>query len=232
MNLALVGTGRMGRAVAELARARGHDVVAEIDGRENAGGRALTAGRLAGAEVAVEFTRPDAVVANLERLLALGLPVVTGTTGWIDELPRIEALVRKRNGALLHGPNFSVGIQVLLRAALDLARRLAVHDGFDATILERHHRAKRDAPSGTAAALQLALRTADPAREFPITSVRAGHDPGVHEVSWDAAHETILLRHAVRNRAVFAAGAVRAAEWLPARRGVFTFAEMLFGADS
>ena len=154
MRIVIVGDGKMGRAVAGLAEARGHTIHAMIGGTENAGGRALTPERLKGADVAVEFTQPDAAVANLERLIDAGVPVVTGTTGWRDQLPRITAHVEQRGGALLHAANFSLGVHLFLRAAQDLARRFAGHPEFDAFILEEHHAAKLDAPSGTARELQ------------------------------------------------------------------------------
>ncbi len=231
MRIAIIGNGRMGRAVADRAAARGHEILTVVGSAENPAGRALTADRLAGAEVAIEFTRPEAVVPNLEQLLALGVPVVTGTTGWSGDLARITALVEAAAGSLLHAPNFSPGVAILLRAATDLATRLAHRPEFEAFVVEEHHGAKRDAPSGTGLALQGALRTGDPARPFPITSIRGGHHPGRHRVTWDHPLETIHLEHAARDRRVFAEGAVMAAEWLPGRRGVFTFDQMLFGRE-
>jgi 4-hydroxy-tetrahydrodipicolinate reductase len=230
LRIAIVGTGRMGRAVAELAEARGHAVHALIGAEGNAGGRALTPSRLAGADVAVEFTRPAAAAANLERLIDAGIPTVTGTTGWLDDLPRLAALVARRNGALLHAANFSLGVHLFLRAARDLARWFAGRPGFDAFILEEHHAAKLDAPSGTARELQAGLAEVDPARAFPITSVRAGTTPGTHILSYDGAHERVSLSHAARSREGFAAGALAAAEWLPGHPGVHTVEDMLFGA--
>ena len=229
MRLALVGTGRMGEAVGREAEHRGHTIHARVGRAENPGGAGLTRERLQGVDVVVEFTRPDAVVANLERLIELGVPVVTGTTGWIDHLPRIAALATARNAALLHAPNFSIGIHLFFRAAGELARWLPEGAEFDASITEIHHRQKRDAPSGTALALQRAVRAADASREYPITSQRIGSVPGTHVLTVDGPHDSIQLTHTVRDRAVFAAGAVRAAEWLPGRRGVFTFDQMLFG---
>jgi 4-hydroxy-tetrahydrodipicolinate reductase len=229
MHLVIVGNGKMGRAVADLAEERGHVVHAIIGREENAGGSALTRERLAGVDAAIEFTRPDAVVANLERLIEAGIPTVTGTTGWGSELPRIAQLVEARRGALLYAANFSVGVHLFLRAARDLAARIAGRPEFDAFILEEHHAAKVDAPSGTAAALRGRLREADPAREFPITSVRAGSIPGTHVVTYDGRHDTVALSHVARSRRGFAAGAVAAAEWLPGRPGVHDFEEMLFG---
>lgn len=231
MRIVIVGAGKMGRAVAALAEARGHTLHAVIGGAENAGGRALTTERLAGAEVAVEFTRPGAAVANLERLIEAGVPTVTGTTGWQAELPRIAALVERRGGALLHAANFSLGVHLFLRAAHDLARRFAGRAEFDAFILEEHHVAKLDAPSGTARQLQAQMRAADDARPFPITSVRAGATPGTHLVAYDGPYERVTLSHEARSRDGFAAGALAAAEWLPGHPGVHTVEDMLFGGD-
>jgi 4-hydroxy-tetrahydrodipicolinate reductase len=230
MRVVIVGNGKMGRAVAALAAARGHSIHAMIASEENAGGRALTTERLAGADVAIEFTNPDAVTANLQRLIEAGLPVVTGTTGWTAQLPRITRLIEEKRGALLHASNFSAGVHLFLRTARDLARRFAGHTAFDAFILEEHHATKHDAPSGTAKSLQAALRAGDPARTFPITSVRAGAIPGNHLVTYDAPSESVTLAHVARNREGFAAGALAAAEWLPGHPGVHTFEEMLFGA--
>jgi len=225
MRIVIVGSGKMGRAVAALAEERGHAVEA-IGSAENAGGRALTAVRLRGVDVAVEFTRPEAAAANVERLVEAGIPVVSGTTGWEAELPRVAALVERRGGALLHAANFSVGIHLFLRAARHLAGELAGRPEFDAYILEEHHAAKRDAPSGTARVLRERLGKADPARGFPITSIRAGATPGTHVVAYDGPY---ALSHVARSRAGFAAGALAAAEWLPGRPGVHSFEDMLFG---
>jgi 4-hydroxy-tetrahydrodipicolinate reductase len=231
VRIVIVGNGKMGRAVAAQAESRGHIIHTIIGASENESGRALTPERLRGADVAVEFTRPDAVLANLERLIEAGVPTVTGTTGWQDELPRIEALVARRGGALLHAANFSVGVHLFLRAARDLAHRFAGRPELDAFILEEHHAAKLDAPSGTARELQAGLRDADPRRSFPITSVRAGATPGNHTVAYDGPYERVTLAHEARSRDGFAAGALAAAEWLPGHRGIHTMEDMLFGAD-
>ncbi|HYC33487.1 MAG TPA: dihydrodipicolinate reductase C-terminal domain-containing protein [Gemmatimonadales bacterium] len=228
MRIVIVGTGRMGLAVAAMAEARGH-AVGLVGSAENPGGTGLTKARLGDADVAVEFTRPDAAVANVIALVDAGLPVVCGTTGWEAELPKVEALVDRQGGALLHGANFSVGVHLFLRAARQLAERMAGRREFDAFILEEHHRAKRDAPSGTARVLRERLRETDAAREYPITSVRAGATPGTHVLAYDGPDERIALTHVARSRRGFAAGALAAAEWLPGRKGVHTFEDMLFG---
>ena len=230
MRIAIVGHGKMGKMVAALALERGHTIHTLVNRVENAGGRALTAGRLAGADVAIEFTRPDAVVANLERLIDLGIPTVTGTTGWTDFLPTVSELVRERGGALLYAANFSVGVHFFFRAARDLARSFRGRPEFAVSIHEEHHKTKLDAPSGTALLLQRQLWEEEPGRRFPITSVRAGDVPGTHTLTYDAPHETVTLTHVSRTREAFAAGAISAAEWLPGRTGIFTFDQMLFGA--
>jgi 4-hydroxy-tetrahydrodipicolinate reductase len=229
MRIVIVGNGKMGKAIAALAEERGHQVHATFGAEENAGGKALTKERLAGADVAVEFTRPDAVVGNLERLIEAGIPTVTGTTGWAAELSRITQLVKRHSGALLHSSNFSVGVQLFLRAAQQLGREFSGRPEFDGFILEEHHAAKRDAPSGTARVLQEKLRELDAERPFPITSVRAGAIPGTHRLTYEGPFESVSLSHVARNRQGFAAGALAAAEWLPGHPGVHRFEDMLFG---
>jgi 4-hydroxy-tetrahydrodipicolinate reductase len=229
LRLAIVGNGKMGRAIAHLAEARGHTIRTVVTRLENAGGRALTAERLSDTDVALEFTRPDSVVANLERLIESGVPTVTGTTGWTEELPRISQLVRDRGGSLLHAANFSVGVHLFFHAALELARCFRGRQEFDVSIREEHHKSKLDAPSGTALQLQRQLWSQEPGRRFPITSVREGDAPGTHTLTYEGPHETVTLTHVTRNRNAFAAGALAAAEWLPGRAGVFTFEQMLFG---
>jgi 4-hydroxy-tetrahydrodipicolinate reductase len=227
MRLALIGYGRMGRTLGALAAERGHDVRTVILGEENREGAALTATRLAGVDVALEFTRPDQAASNLLGLARLGIPAVSGTTGWFERLPEVEDQVRAHHTALVYSPNFSVGVQLFLQAAADLARRFAGHGEYASYILEQHHAAKRDAPSGTAVRLREVLTHADPAGEFPISSVRAGSTPGTHTLAYDSPHEVIRLEHMARGRSAFAAGALQAAEWIQGRTGVFTFGEML-----
>ena len=226
MRIAIVGYGRMGHAIEAAAVQRGHEIAATLDV-----GDPLTLERLGSPDVAIEFTAPTAAAGTIARLIEAGLPVVSGTTGWHGELPRVTELVKARSGALLHGTNFSVGVQLFLRAAADLAGRLAGYPEFDGFIVEEHHAKKLDAPSGTALTLRQAVTEADAARPYPVTSVRAGSIPGIHRLAYDGPHDTISLEHVARSRAGFAAGAVAAAEWLPGRRGVFTFEEMLFGDE-
>jgi 4-hydroxy-tetrahydrodipicolinate reductase len=232
MKIAIVGNGKMGKAVAALAAERGHTIHTVVNSNENAGGRALTRERLAGTDVAIEFTRPEAAAANLERLIELGIPTVTGTTGWTGALPHIAALVEARGGALLHAANFSAGVHLFLRAAKELARSFSGRPEFVASIREEHHAGKVDAPSGTALLLQHRLRDSDASRSFPIASVRAGTTPGTHTLSYEGPHEIVSLSHVARDRDAFAAGALAAADWLPGKTGVFTFEHLLFGEEA
>lgn len=226
LRIAIVGYGRMGHAVEAAARARGHEVAATLDLADP-----IAPDRLGDADVAIEFTAPAAAPGNITRLIEAGVPVVCGTSGWQAELPRISELVTSRGGAFLHATNFSVGVQLFLKTAADLARHLAGHPAYDGFIVEEHHARKLDAPSGTALSLRQAATGADAARPYPITSVRAGAIPGIHRLAYDGPYETITLEHVARSREGFAAGAVAAAEWLPGRRGVFTFEGMLFGDE-
>jgi 4-hydroxy-tetrahydrodipicolinate reductase len=219
--LALIGMGRMGRALAELAPGRGFEVVARI-----ARGQAVTRDALNGAAVAIEFTTPESAAANVLACAAAGCPVVVGTTGWYAQLPAVRAEVERVGGAMLHAPNFSVGVAVFDRVVAEAARLFAAVESFDAHLVGTHHSAKKDAPSGTAAAL---ARTAAAAsgRPLPITSVRVGSVPGTHELVFDAPFEQVRLVHEARDRRVFAEGALTAARWLVGRRGVYTMQDVL-----
>ncbi len=218
----------MGRALERLAPGRGHQVSLILDASENPGAAGLTADRLADADVVLEFTTPAAATANLVALARLGCRVVSGTTGWEAERAAVNQAFTAGSGALLYSPNFSLGVQLFLRVAEELARRFQHRPEFQAFVVETHHAAKLDAPSGTARLLAARLLAADPDRAFPISSIRAGHLPGTHEVAYDAPYETVRLTHEARNRDVFAAGALTAAEWLPGRRGIFTLDQLLF----
>ena len=226
--IALVGMGKMGRALAALAPERGFRVVAELD-PARADYVGITRESLRGAQVAIEFTTPQAAPANARACAAAGCPVVVGTTGWYDQLPAVAADVERSGGAILTAPNFSIGVAVFDRVVAEAARLFAQLDGFDAHLVETHHAAKKDAPSGTAGAL---AKTASAAlgRAIPVTSIRVGHVPGTHEVVFDAPFEQVRLVHEARDRRVFAEGALVAARWLVGRRGAFTMADVLSGS--
>ena len=228
--LALVGYGKMGHAIEQLAAERGFEVVARID---PAGGDARTVGKeaLNGAEVAVEFSTPDAAPANIRAAIECGCPVVVGTTGWYAQRSELESLARQKNGALLVAPNFSIGVAAFGAIVRAAARALKSAPGFDVHITETHHMAKKDAPSGTAANLD-EIAAAEWGKRIPITSIRVGAVPGTHEVVFDGPFEQIRLEHVARDRRVFADGALVAAKWLIGRKGVFTMGDVLSGEGS
>jgi len=222
--LAIVGMGKMGRAIADLAPSHGFEVAARLDHAEMQSG--LTKDMLGGADVAVEFTVPDATPANVRALIAAGCPVVVGTTGWYADLDDVQRDVNRSNGALLAATNFSLGVNIFEQVLARAAQLFAAAPGFDAHMIETHHSAKKDAPSGTALTLAKAAAAAG-GREIPITSVRVGSVPGIHEVIFDAQFEQVRLQHVARDRRVFADGALVAAAWLIGRRGVFTMKDVL-----
>ena len=226
MRIAVVGDGKMGRAIAALAPERGIEVVAVVGAAENVRGEALNRERLGAADVVIEFTEADAAPTNLVAAVRAGYPIVCGTTGWGSRFDEVARIVAETNGALVWAPNFSVGVNLFLAAAKALGRVMRSAPEFDAHIVETHHSAKKDAPSGTAIALEAAVRSGL-ARPVPTTSVRTGYVPGTHELTFDGAYEQIRLAHVARDRRVFADGALRAAQWLRGRRGVFTMRDVL-----
>ncbi len=201
----MLGRGKTGSAVAEVARARGH-FVRVLGAVENEDARALTPELLAGVDVVIDFTNPGAVLANLRALLPLEAKVVVGTTGWYAHLPEMTALAELHGASLLYGTNFSLGVQAFFRAARLLAEALP---GYTLAIEETHHVTKKDAPSGTALTLREAV-----GGQAPITSRRVGDAAGTHVFTLRSPAETLMLRHESHARTAFAEGAVRAAEWL------------------
>lgn len=225
LRLAIVGDGRMGRAVRDLAGEAGFDVVAFL-GEADVGPGGPTLEQLAGAAVAIEFTVPAAAAVNVLACARAGVPVVSGTTGWDAARPATEQVVRDGGGALLWSPNFAIGVHVFARIAEVAAREIAAtRGGFAAHLVETHHAAKKDAPSGTARLL--AERVRDMLGDIPTASIRTGSVPGTHEFIFDAPFEQIRLTHEARDRRVFAAGALAAARWLVGRRGVYTMDDVL-----
>ena len=226
LRLAIVGDGKMGRAIADLARERAFVVTAIVGATENVDGAGIDRARLGDAEVVIEFTEPAAAPANIVAAVRAGYPVVTGTTGWAAQLGDVAAQVDRAGGAVVHAPNFSIGVNLFLAIAAAAGRVMARGPEFDAAIVETHHAAKKDAPSGTAIALERVV--AEPlGRRIPTSSIRTGHVPGTHELTFDGPFEQIRLTHTARDRRVFADGALRAAAWVRGRRGVFTMRDVL-----
>lgn len=223
MKLAIIGHGKMGKLIEQLAPEYDFTIHARID----LGGDFNQA---AGADAAVEFTEPHAVAQNVEKLAALEIPVVVGTTGWLNDLDRVRAAVEKNNSALVWSPNFSIGVAVFSRLVHEAARLLADEAQYGAWAWEIHHHTKKDAPSGTLIKLVEEMKRAGYTRAIDTGSNRAGAHPGTHEIGFDSAADTITLRHTARSREGFARGALKAAHWIPGKHGVFRFEDVLFGA--
>lgn len=221
MKLAIVGYGKMGRLIEQLAPEYGFTVHARVDIGDDF--------QLAqGADAAVEFSVPDAVGENVEKLAAMGLPVVVGTTGWSWQMDRVREAVAKHDTGLVWSPNFSIGVNVFTRLVREAAKMLAQEPQYGAWAWEIHHYTKKDAPSGTMVKLVEEMKNSGYTGSINISSNRAGAHPGTHEIGFDSAADTITLRHAARSREGFARGALKAAQWIVGKKGVFEFSEILF----
>jgi 4-hydroxy-tetrahydrodipicolinate reductase len=237
MKALLVGYGKMGKAVEAVLLERGHEVAGRIEEGDRPGdffesesgtrARASASSSPAAAEIAFEFTTPASAEGLVSFLLSRHLPVVSGTTGW--DVASAVRMAREQQTPFLHSPNFSVGVAVMRRLAAHAAELLAPFPAFEPGILERHHAAKKDAPSGTAKLLAAAVASARPGAAVPVVALRQGGQPGEHALFFEGADETLELVHRARSRTIFAAGAVAAAEWLLAsgRAGPATFDEFL-----
>ncbi|HVP52399.1 MAG TPA: 4-hydroxy-tetrahydrodipicolinate reductase [Terriglobales bacterium] len=222
MNLLLLGKGKTGSLVAEVARERGHQVHA-LASSDNPGGAALTRENLHAVDVVLDFTTPKAVVENIAACARAGTNLVVGTTGWYGELPRVRELIKKSGIGFLYASNFSIGVNVFFDIAQ--AAAAALQQGYSGAIEERHHAQKKDKPSGTAAVLQRILKEKS-GKELEITSVREGDIVGTHIVTLRSAADTLTLAHEAQSRRGFAEGAVRAAEWLAGKKGFFDFKDV------
>ena len=220
MRILVLGVGKTGNLVAEVAAERGHSVHV-LDAKENKDAAALTAPFVAGFDVIIDFTTPEAVVQHMRACLATGARMVIGTTGWYDKLHDMRALAERRGASLLYGTNFSIGVQLMLELAQNMAATLK-DKGYTFSISETHHESKLDAPSGTALTLRDAVLTAtEPDREVPIHAHRSGDVAGIHSLIATGPCDSITLTHESSSRRPFAEGAVRAAEWLSTRSGVY-----------
>ncbi|MEZ5401470.1 MAG: dihydrodipicolinate reductase C-terminal domain-containing protein [Bryobacteraceae bacterium] len=227
MRLAIVGYGKMGKLLDQLAPQFGFEVIARLDlGYTRAD---LDAAR---PDAAIEFSSPEAALANLETLAAAGIPTVCGTTGWYAHLDRVRAAYAQSAAGLVYGANFSIGVNVFDRIVREAARLLAAQPDYEAWAWEIHHSAKKDAPSGTLLKLTASMRDAGYTRPIDESASRAGAHPGTHEIGFDSPADTITLRHAARSREGFARGALRAAQWIPGKTGVHEFSEVLFGGGT
>lgn len=223
MNIAIVGYGKMGRMIESLAPQYDLHVSHRLD-------IGWTAADLATPpDAAIEFSTPDAAIENLEKLAALRIPVVCGTTGWFAHLDRARRAFGEHGTALVYSANYSIGVNVFQRLAAEAARLLKDEAQYEAWAWEIHHSAKKDAPSGTLLQITAAMKAAGYARRIDESSSRAGAHPGTHEIGFDSAADTITLRHTARSREGFARGALKAAQWIKGKRGVHAFADVLFG---
>lgn len=225
MRLLLVGHGRMGKLVEDLAPEYGAAVAGVVTARDAE--LALRDGDFGPVDVAIDFTLADAVPRNLPLLAARGVNVVIGTTGWGVHERELREVAANSGIGVLAAPNFSIGMNLFQLAVEDAARRFAPHDSFGAWVHELHHAAKKDAPSGTALQLKTGMERAGYPRPIDIASTRAGSIPGTHTVGFDGPADTVTLTHTVRDRAVFARGALEAARWLKGRQGWFTMRDVL-----
>jgi len=222
MKLLLIGRGKTGALVAEVAHHRGHHIET-LSAAENQHASALTPQRLASPDLVIDFTTPHAAVENIEACVHARKNMVVGTTGWYGELPRVRKMVEDAGVGFLYGANFSRGVHLFLETARMAAA--ALRHGYSGQIFERHHANKKDAPSGTAMQLQDLVRDATET-ELEITSFREGDVVGMHELILDSAADRIYLCHDAKSRLGFADGAVRAAEWLAGKTGFFDFRDI------
>jgi len=226
--LAIIGYGKMGRLIEQFAPEYNFTVALKLDEFNNAAFEGVTPANLKGIDVAVDFSIPAAVAENVDRIAALGVNIVVGTTGWLDELERVNAAVERHNIGLVWSPNYSIGVNAFFRLVSEAAHLLANEPSYGAWAWEIHHATKKDAPSGTLLKLVEEIKKAGFARPIDVSANRAGAHPGTHEIGFDSPADTITLRHTTRSREGFARGALKAAQWLPGKKGLHEFSEVLF----
>lgn len=236
MNIALIGYGKMGKAIEEIAVSRGHTIVLKI-ALENLEDNTID--KIRQADVAIEFTGPESAYENIIRCLDAGVPVVSGSTGWLEHLDEVRRYCTQKNGTFLYASNFSVGVNIFFEVNKRLAGLMAGHPEYEPRITEIHHTQKRDSPSGTAITLAEQLlekihrkkewvnHISDNLDELEILSERVDPAPGIHTIAYDSAIDTITITHTAHNRRGFATGAVLAAEFVRSRKGIFEMKDVL-----
>jgi len=227
MNLALLGYGKMGKTIATLAPQRGFEVRLVMDVDVNAQGQGITPEKFQGIDVCIEFTTPDAVFENIRRVAGLGVNLVVGTTGWHNRLEEVRKIIESAGVGMVYSSNFSIGVNLFYRLARAAAEIFSKFPMYDPYLIEAHHKFKKDAPSGTALEIKRQIQPEFKSREIPVTSVRAGHFPGAHELGFDSEADTIIIRHTARGRQGFAEGALHAARWVVGKKGFFSFTDVL-----
>lgn len=237
LNIALIGYGKMGKMIEKIALQKGHNIGLVIDNQMHWDS---TMDALSACDVAIEFTSPESAVGNIRRCFEAGVPVVTGTTGWLHQLPEIEQLCRETDQSLFYASNFSIGVNIFFALNQYLSVLLKDLDGYRPRIVETHHTAKLDAPSGTAITLANGIITNRPGLDswgdadqnlashvLPIKSYRMENITGTHVVTYDSAIDSIEMKHTAHNRTGFAEGAILAAQWLRGKKGVFTMKDLM-----
>jgi 4-hydroxy-tetrahydrodipicolinate reductase len=228
MRIAIVGYGKMGRMIERIAEERGHQIGLKLDEHNNAGFKGITPENFRGIDVAIDFSIPEAAVENMERIAALKVNQVIGTTGWLGQIDHVRQLVDTSGIGLVWSPNYSVGVNAFFRIVAEAAKLLSGAPEYEAWAWEIHHSAKKDAPSGTLLKLVDEMKKAGYAKSVDTGSNRAGTIAGTHEIGFDCAADTITLRHTARSREGFALGAVKAAEWVFGKSGFHEFGDILF----
>jgi len=236
MKIALIGYGKMGKAIETIALEKGHTIVLKIDVDNQ---HAFTAENLKQADVAIEFTGPHSAVENIKKCIDFGVPVVSGSTGWLAQWDEVKTYCDNNNGALLYASNFSIGVNLFFELNTYLAKLMSAHSGYDVSMEEIHHTQKKDAPSGTAITLaEQVLQHITSKRkwvneptnqtdELAIISKRIDPAPGTHTITYHSAIDDISITHTAHNRVGFAGGAVLAAEFMKGKKGIFTMKQVL-----
>lgn len=226
--LAIVGYGKMGKLIEQFAREYEFEVALKLDEFNNAKLAGLSKENFADIDVAIEFSTPAAVPGNVKGIAHLGIPLVVGTTGWLEHLEVLKEYVEANGTGLVWSPNFSIGVNVFFRLVAEAARLVAAEPAYGAWAWEIHHAAKKDAPSGTLLKLVEEMKKAGYTRNIDVGSNRAGTIPGTHEIGFDSGADTITLRHTARSREGFARGALKAADWVIGKKGFYEFGEIEF----
>lgn len=227
MRIVLVGYGKMGRLVGQLAPEYGGEVAGVIDPLSPSHGGDAASDRWRGVDVAIDFSTPDVVGANAPILARRGINLVVGTTGWKNDEAAVRDAVAAGHVGAVVAPNFSTGVVLFEALVAEAARLFAGQSDFGAFVHETHHAAKKDAPSGTALLLKRAMEASGFPRPIDVAATRVGFVPGTHTIGFDGPAETITLTHAARDRTAFARGAIAAAKWVIGRQGWFTMRDVL-----
>ena len=229
MKVAIIGYGKMGHEIEKVLIERGHEVALriDVDNREEL----MTPEKMAGVDVAIEFTSPATAFGNITRCLEMGVPVLSGSTGWLERKAEVDALCKKLGGAFFYSSNYSLGVNILFRLNRWLARVMAPMEQYGVKIEETHHIHKLDAPSGTASTLAEEMAVASEGRKVvakeDIISYREGEVAGIHTITYDSEEDTLVVSHSAKSRRGLALGAVLAAEWLVGKKGVFSMDDFL-----